>query len=319
MTFHKLQPFVTLALAAALPLAAESINPPTAPQTSPQDLAKEKMTAEEKKNLQFGLDFTRDVIQARHVEFSPKYQAEDYIQHNPNVPTGRAAFITFFSRRPPVNPIPAKLDPPAVAVGAKGDFIWLIMEHEDKDPRDPSKTYYYNSFDVYRMQNGQIQEHWDTGQKNPFIPAPNGPTMPVKGDTGKVSATEKKNIAIATMELKDMLQYGHLELADKVMDTTYIQHNPNVPQGRDGFKTFMSRVPGRVPETIKPEWKAAPVLTLANGPYVLMMWDRKAKDPADPSKEYTWNHYDVVRIEGGMVKEHWDEARIAPPQPQGKQ
>ena len=92
-----------------------------------------------------------------------------------------------------------------------------------------------------------------------------------------------------------------------------------VPQGREGFKQFMARVPGRKPEDIKPEWKSAPVLTLANGPYVLMMWDRKAKDPADQSKEYTWNHFDVLRIEGGMVKEHWDEARIAPPPPQGKQ
>ena len=84
-----------------------------------------------------------------------------------------------------------------------------------------------------------------------------------------------------------MLQYGHLELADKTMDPGYLQHNPNVPQGRDGFKQFMSRVPGRTPQEIKPEWKNAPSLTLVNGPYVVMMWDRKEKDPADMSKEYT--------------------------------
>lgn len=141
----------------------------------------------------------------------------------------------------------------------------------------------------------------------------------IKGSIGKLSKDEIRNIGLATEELKDMLQYGHLELADKTMDPGYIQHNPNVPQGRDGFKQFMSRVPGRVTQEIKPEWKAAPVLTIANGPYVLMMWDRKAKDPADPSREYTWNHFDVVRVEKGIIKEHWDEARIAPPQPQGKQ
>jgi len=307
-----------LALAAVLPLAAESINPATNPQTAP-------MTAREKKNLQFALDFTREVLQGRHTELSPKYQAEDYTQHNPNIPTGRAAFVEVFSRRPPVNPIPAKLDPPPVVEGAKGDFVWLIMEREDKDPRDPSKTYHYNTFDVYRMANGKIQEHWDSAQRAPLQPgaAPRPPIVQpasnYNANTGKVSSTEKKNIAVATLELKDMLQYGHLELADKVMDPGYIQHNPNVPQGRDGFKQFMSRVPGRKPEEIKPEWKAAPVLTLANGPYVFMMWDRKAKDPSDPSVEYTWDHFDVVRIEGGIVKEHWDEARIAPPAPPAKQ
>jgi predicted SnoaL-like aldol condensation-catalyzing enzyme len=115
-----------------------------------------------------------------------------------------------------------------------------------------------------------------------------------------------------------MLQYGHLELADKTMDPGYIQHNPNVPQGRDGFKEFMSRIPGRRPEDAKPiksEWINPPVLTLVNGPYCLFMWDRMAKDPDDPSREYKWNHFDLVRVENGKIKEHWDEAVINPPQP----
>ena len=45
------------------------------------------------------------------------------------------------------------------------------------------------------------------------------------------------------------------------------------------------------------------------------MWDRKAKDPADPSKEYTWDHFDMVRVEGGKIQEHWDEAKKNPPAP----
>jgi hypothetical protein len=45
------------------------------------------------------------------------------------------------------------------------------------------------------------------------------------------------------------------------MDSGYIQHNPNVPQGRDGFKQFMSRVPARTPQEIKLEWRNAPVQT----------------------------------------------------------
>ncbi|MEQ1948771.1 MAG: nuclear transport factor 2 family protein [Bryobacteraceae bacterium] len=297
----------------ALPVLAESINPATVPKTVP-------MSAAEKKNLQFAENWWREVIQARHLELSPKYQVEDYIQHNPTIPTGRAAFIAMFGQRPAVNPIPAKLDPAPVVAGAKGDFVWMIWEREEKDPRDASKTYHYNTFDVVRIENGKIQEHWDSNQRVPGSKEGGSPITGIaKGSTGKVSADEKKNIALMTEEMKDMLQYGHLELADKTMDPGYIQHNPNVPQGREGFKQFMSRVPGRVPEPVKPEWKAPPVLTLANGPFVFMMWDRKAKDPSDPGKEYTWNHFDVVRVEKGLIKEHWDEARIAAPQPQGKQ
>src|SRR5437867_11459359 len=91
------------------------------------------------------------------------------------------------------------------------------------------------------------------------------PKAPMQWNTGKLSKEEEKTLAMATEELKDMLQYGHLELADRSMDPGYIQHNPNVPQGRDGFKQFMSRIPGRTPREIKPEWVNAPVLTLKIG------------------------------------------------------
>lgn len=300
--------------AGILPAFAESINPPTNPQTAP-------MSASEKKNLDMVLTWWREVITARHLDLAEKYQAEDYIQHNPNIPTGRAAFLKFFGGfGPPINPIPQKLSPEPVVKGAKGDFVWLIFEREDKDPRDPSKTYHYNSFDILRIQNGKVQEHWDSAKKMPGTPAfvPSTAPPPSKWNTGKLSKDEQHNLELGTMELKDMLQYGHLELADKVMDPGYIQHNPMVPQGREGFKTFMSRVPGRKPEEIKPEWKNPPSLTLVSGPYVVFMWDRKDKDPSDPSKEYTWNHFDVVRVEKGLIKEHWDEAMIVAPPPGGK-
>lgn len=136
--------------------------------------------------------------------------------------------------------------------------------------------------------------------------------------TGKLSSEEKRNQDIATIELKDMLQYGHLELADKVMAPGYIQHNPNVPQGRDGFKEFMARNPNRKVEPIKEDWKNKPSVVLTSGDLVFMMFDREAKDPADPSKTYKYNSFDMVRVDKGMIQEHWDAARKAPPQ-QGKQ
>ena len=74
-------------------LSAESINPPTMPQTAP-------MNKQEKKNLDMVLEWWRVVIQTRHLDQAPKYQAEDYIQHNPNVNTGRAGFVEFFGKLP---------------------------------------------------------------------------------------------------------------------------------------------------------------------------------------------------------------------------
>ena len=314
----------TKAFASALVLAggmtiasAESINPPTMPQTAP-------MTKQEMKNLDTVMKWWTEVLYGGHLEVTDKYQTESYIQHNPNINTGRAAFKEFFGKMAkPMTPMPTSMpaDRQPVVKGAKGDYVWLIFEREAKDPRDESKTYHFNTFDVLRMENGKIAEHWDSPQKmkgTGNVISGVSPKPPMQYNTGKLSKEEQTSVAMATEELKDMLQYGHLELADKTMDPGYIQHNPNVPQGRDGFKQFMGRVPGRTPQEIKPEWKNAPVLTLANGPYSFMMWDRTSKDPDNPEKEYKWNHFDVVRLEKGLIMEHWDEAVINPPGAGGK-
>ena len=80
---------------------------------------------------------------------------------------------------------------------------------------------------------------------------------------GTLTPQEKKNQDTAITEMKDILQYGHLELADKVMAPGYIQHNPNVPTGRDAFKGFFARF--AKPEPIKDEWKRKPALILTSG------------------------------------------------------
>ena len=183
---------VILLLTGGVPLKAESVNPPTRPQTAP-------MTAQEKKNLDIVLTWWREVLYAGHFELAPKYQAEDYIQHNPNANTGRAGFIEYFTKigRKPINPIPKALpaENTPVVSGAKGDYVWLIFEHEDKDPRNAANTYRYNSFDILRIQNGKVQEHWDSAQKmagSGAVKTGVSPKPPMEWNTGKPSKTKRK-------------------------------------------------------------------------------------------------------------------------------
>jgi predicted SnoaL-like aldol condensation-catalyzing enzyme len=276
--------------------------------------AQAAMNAKEQANLQFVLDWWREVIQSRHLELAPKYQAENYIQHNINIQTGRDGFVKFFgSLGPPVPIQPTLAQPPAVAFG-KGDYVVVIWEREGKDPADPSKTYKYNTYDLLRLQNGKVQEHWDWALKQPKIPyggAPDG--IDYDKVTFDLSAQEKKNLEIAIVEFKDILQYGHVELAEKVMAPTYIQHNPNVPTGRAAFVEFFSRI--RKPEPIKAEWKDKPELTIVSGSYVFMMFKRENMDPDDAKKTYPAYWFDMVRVDGGLVQEHWDSAVKNPPAP----
>jgi len=282
--------------------------------TTDPSAAQAAMNAKEKANLQFVLDWWREVIQSRHVELAPKYQAEDYIQHNINIQTGRDGFVKFFGSLGPAVPIqPALAQPPVIAF-AKGDYVVVIWEREGKDPADPSKTYKYNTYDLLRLRNGKVQEHWDWALKQPKTPYGGAPDGVDYGTVSfDLSAQEKKNLEIATVEFKDILQYGHVELAEKVMAPGYIQHNPNVPTGRAAFVEFFSRT--RKPEPIKAEWKDQPELTIVSGSYVFMMFKRENKDPDDPTKTYPAYWFDMVRVDGGLIQEHWDAAVKNPPAP----
>jgi predicted SnoaL-like aldol condensation-catalyzing enzyme len=117
-------------------------------------------------NKRLVYDFWRTLLEARHVEEAPKYMAEDYIQHNPNIPTGRKPFVAFFSTLPKQELKP-QVSRPLVAIVAEGDLVTLAFVHEEEDPRTPGKKYTTTWFDMFRVKDGKIVEHWDGDRIKP--------------------------------------------------------------------------------------------------------------------------------------------------------
>jgi predicted SnoaL-like aldol condensation-catalyzing enzyme len=116
-------------------------------------------------NKRFVYDFWREVFEAAHMELAPKYMAEGYIQHNPRVPTGRQAFIDFFSKVRKPSPIEPRVKAPLVAMMADGDLVAMFFVREYPEPSDPSKKYTTTWFDLFRLVDGKIAEHWDPAMK----------------------------------------------------------------------------------------------------------------------------------------------------------
>lgn len=114
-------------------------------------------------NKRLVYDFWREVYEAGHLELADKYLAESYIQHNPNVPTGRAAFVSFFARFKKPQPIQPAIVMPLVSITAEGDRVILAFAHEGKDAA--GKAYTTTWFDMFRIENGKIAEHWDPAQR----------------------------------------------------------------------------------------------------------------------------------------------------------
>ncbi|MBC6906507.1 hypothetical protein DWB84_13685 [Saccharophagus sp. K07] len=116
-------------------------------------------------NKRLVYDFWREVFEAGQLELAEKYMAETYIQHNPNVATGRAAFVEFFGKIKKPKPIEDKVAAPLVAITADGDLVILSFVREYPDPKDPAKKYTTTWFDMFRIENGKIAEHWDPALK----------------------------------------------------------------------------------------------------------------------------------------------------------
>ena len=116
-------------------------------------------------NKRLVYDFWREVFEAGHMELAERYMTEGYIQHNPNVPTGRTAFIDFFSKNVSPEAIQPRVKAPLVAILADGDLVALVFAREAPDPKDPAKKYTTTWFDMFRLEGGKIAEHWDPATK----------------------------------------------------------------------------------------------------------------------------------------------------------
>ena len=116
-------------------------------------------------NKKLVYDMWREFLEAGHAEFAEKYFMETYMQHNPNVPTGRQALVDFFSKFSQPKPITDTIKGPLVSIVAEGNLVVLSFVRELPDPADSSKKYTTTWFDMFRIENGKIAEHWDTAEK----------------------------------------------------------------------------------------------------------------------------------------------------------
>lgn len=147
----------------ALPSLAHAQMPVQAAADHQPLLASPDATLAANKRLVY--DFWREIFEAGHLELADKYLAESYVQHNPNVPAGRSGFVAFFSTVSKPKAIEATVRAPLVSIVAERDLVILSFVKEHEDPKDPAKRYTTTWFDMFRVKDGKITEHWDPALK----------------------------------------------------------------------------------------------------------------------------------------------------------
>jgi predicted SnoaL-like aldol condensation-catalyzing enzyme len=121
-------------------------------------------------NKKVAYDFFRIVLRGLRLDQADKYMREDYMQHNPNADTGLKGFKEYFTKLGGPQPIPDTL-PGLVAIQAEGDYVTLSFVSEHDDPTKAGAKYTTTWFDMFRIVDGKIAEHWDVALKSAPPPA----------------------------------------------------------------------------------------------------------------------------------------------------
>lgn len=95
--------------------------------------------------------------------YASKVISEDFIQHNPNIGTGRQPLVDAIQSLFQVFP-QARWN--LAHMGAEGDLVW-VQVHQTSGPDDRGNEI----MDIYRLKDGIIVEHWDAGVPVSATPA----------------------------------------------------------------------------------------------------------------------------------------------------
>jgi predicted SnoaL-like aldol condensation-catalyzing enzyme len=121
-------------------------------------------------NKQVVLHVLRELVQCNYWEQADRWTTERYLQHNPNVQSGRDNVVAYFAGLPRAEKCD-KLTMPIVTVLTSGDIVGVVFRMEYDDPRNEGQKYTSIWYDQWRVVDGRVDEHWDTATLGPMVTA----------------------------------------------------------------------------------------------------------------------------------------------------
>ncbi len=212
-----------------------------------------------------------------------------YKQHNLMVGDGLAGFGAVLQQLPKDS---AKVN--TVRVIQDGNYVVTHTEYNFFGPKI--------GFDVFRFESGKIVEHWDNLQVTPTSPNPSGRTMTdgsaeIK-DVNKTAANKK----LVRAFVEDILVKGKMDkLAGYFNGDQYLQHNPQIGDGLSGLGAALKAL---AEQGITMKYNRIHKV-LGEGNFVLVI--SEGSFAGKPT-----SFYDLFRVEGGKIAEHWDTIETIP-------
>ncbi len=243
------------------------------------------------------MEIVLGAVTAIFINFDPhaarELLAPNYIQHNVAVPTGADPIIEFI---PALKESGIKVTTHRVI--SEGDMVVLHNTYENAAAFGADTLV---AFDVFRVEDGKVAEHWDNLQPLVTVTASgrsmtDGPTEII--DHSKTEANKE----LVEEFIEEVLQGGASDkITDYISTETYLQHNPLVADGLDGLGAALAVMASagqamRYDETH---------LVVAEGNFVFA-----ASEGALGTTPTAF--FDLFRIENGKIVEHWDTISAIP-------
>lgn len=218
-----------------------------------------------------------------------------YTQHNLAIGDGLAGFGAALQALPKDS---AKVE--VVRAFTDGDYVFSHTDYNFFGPKI--------GFDIFRFEDGLIVEHWDNLAVKADTPNPSNHTQ-LDGTT-VLSDLDKtvENKALVSDFVDSILVKGEMDKLTTFIDAdSYIQHNTNIADGLAGLGAAFEAMAQQGISMIYTENH----IVLGEGNFVLTVSEGTFADAPT-------SFYDLFRVEGGKIVEHWDVIETIPAQDEWK-
>ncbi len=223
-----------------------------------------------------------------------KYFNEDYIQHNPNVPTGLEPVLGFL-------PLLKKQGVTSTTHRILADGNFIAMHNTYNNAGAFGFGHDIVTFDVWRIENGKVAEHWDAIE--PIAPKNRSGRTQVDGPT-EITDLDKTeaNKKLVVNFIEDVFMSNNIEkAAEHISAEQYDQHHF---RGKDGLDSFTKSMNYLISQNNMFKFKKIHRV-IGEGNFILTQSEGEWGD-----KDYAF--YDLFRVEDRKIVEHWDVVQEIP-------
>lgn len=223
-----------------------------------------------------------------------KLANEDYVQHNPFIPTGLEPFIQML-------PVLEENGTTAenIRMFRDGNFVFMHNIWRNAKPFGADEMV---SFDIIRLDdNGKVAEHWDA--MTPLVKETASGRTQTDGPTNAIDLDKTEaNKALAKAMVEDVLMGKNpSNITNYISSEQYDQHNPGIKDGLAGIVEAVEYLTSqnnmfKYTKIHKVLGEGNFVLTVSEGE-----WGGKKQV-----------FYDLLRFENGKAVEHWDVIQEIP-------